>query len=42
LNAPVMEISSTDIRDRISEGKSVDFFLPKVVSDEIKKEKLYV
>lgn len=42
LNAPIMEISSTDIRDRINEGKPVDFFIPKSVYDEIKKENLYV
>ncbi len=42
LNAPIMEISSTDIRNRVREGLPVDFFIPSSVKDMIKKDKLYV
>lgn len=36
-----LEISSSMIRDRISEGKRVDFFLPKEVLNYIKENNIY-
>lgn len=36
-----LEISSTDIRQRIRDGKRVDFFIPKKVNDFIIKNNLY-
>ncbi|MDO5517797.1 MAG: nicotinate-nucleotide adenylyltransferase [Clostridium sp.] len=36
-----LEISSTDIRQRIREGKRVDFFIPEKVNDFIIKNNLY-
>lgn len=41
INAPVMEISSTDIRERIKSGKTVRYMLPDKVLDYIKKHNLY-
>lgn len=36
-----LEISSTDIRERIKQGRNVKFFLPNSVLDIIEREKLY-
>lgn len=36
-----LEISSTMIRDRIKEGKKIDFFIPKEVLDFIRKNNIY-
>ncbi|WP_111928170.1 nicotinate-nucleotide adenylyltransferase [Clostridium tertium] len=36
-----LEISSTMIRDRIKEGKRIDFFIPKEVLDFIRKNNIY-
>ncbi|MDO5571439.1 MAG: nicotinate (nicotinamide) nucleotide adenylyltransferase [Bacteroidales bacterium] len=41
VNAPIMEISSTFIRDSLSRGKDVRFFLNEKVYDFIKENKLY-
>lgn len=41
LNLNKLEISSSDIRDRVSNGKRVDFFLPKEVNQFIGEKKLY-
>ena len=41
LNVLDLEISSTDIRKRIGEGKRVDFFVPKEVLKIIEREKVY-
>lgn len=41
VSAPVMELSSTDIRKRIQEGKTVRYMLPDGVLDYIKKNNLY-
>ncbi|MBS6005476.1 MAG: nicotinate-nucleotide adenylyltransferase [Clostridium baratii] len=41
LNILDLEISSTDIRKRISEGKRIDFFVPKRVINLIEKENIY-
>lgn len=41
LNILDLEISSTYIRKRISEGKRIDFFVPKRVINLIEKENIY-
>ncbi|HEY3875601.1 MAG TPA: nicotinate-nucleotide adenylyltransferase [Candidatus Kapabacteria bacterium] len=41
LAIPQLEISSTDIRSRVREGKSVRYFVPKNVSDYMEKHRLY-
>ena len=41
LNILDLEISSTDIRKRISEGKRIDFFVPKRVINLIEKKNIY-
>ncbi len=38
---PLIDISSTVIRDRISKGKSIKYLVPDKVADYIHKEKLY-
>ncbi|AEY65300.1 nicotinate-nucleotide adenylyltransferase [Clostridium sp. BNL1100] len=40
--APLIEISSTFIRDRIKNGKSVKYFIIEPVEGYIKKNKLYI
>ncbi len=42
INAPILEISSTEIRSRIKNGQDIDFFVPCEVSYIIKEDKLYV
>ncbi len=41
IDTPIIEISSTDIRNRIKQNLSVDFFLPEKVKDYILKNGLY-
>lgn len=41
LNSRIIEISSTEIRDKIKTGESVDFLAPKEVVNYIKKHNLY-
>ncbi|MEA3288333.1 MAG: nicotinate-nucleotide adenylyltransferase [Candidatus Marinimicrobia bacterium] len=41
LNLPRMEISSTEIRDRFNSDRMTRFYVPAVVSEYIKKNKLY-
>ncbi|MDN3659515.1 nicotinate (nicotinamide) nucleotide adenylyltransferase [Ferruginibacter paludis] len=41
LDAPLLEISSTYIRDLIKEGKSIRYLLPDAVKDEIEKNNYY-
>lgn len=41
MEIPMIEISSTLIRNRISEGKSVKFLTPDTVIEIIEREKLY-
>lgn len=41
LSTPVIEISSTDIRERIKEGKSVEYLLPANVYNYIKENNIY-
>lgn len=42
LNLNKLEISSTDIRNRVNENKSIDFFVPAKVADIIYKNRLYI
>lgn len=42
LNAPVIEISSSDIRRRVQEGHSIRYLVPEAVRRHIAARKLYV
>ena len=42
IEAELLDISSTEIRQRIKEGKGIRRMVPKAVADLILKEKLYV
>ncbi len=41
LSTPALEISSTDIRERLIEGRSVRYIIPSEVEEYIRKEGLY-
>jgi nicotinate-nucleotide adenylyltransferase len=41
LNAPLLEISATYIRDTIQRGKSIRYLVPDAVRDEIEKSAFY-
>ena len=41
VNAPLLDISSTNIRERIRNGKSIRFFVPDVVYEEITRNHYY-
>ena len=41
INTPLYEISSTDLRDRIREGKSLRYLIPKKVLDYIEESGFY-
>ncbi|MBL7575234.1 nicotinate-nucleotide adenylyltransferase [Peptoniphilus asaccharolyticus DSM 20463] len=41
VETPLYEISSTDLRNRISKGKSVKYLIPDKVIDYIKEKELY-
>ncbi|NTV90522.1 MAG: nicotinate-nucleotide adenylyltransferase [Clostridiales bacterium] len=42
LKIPMLEISSSDIRERISEGRSIRYLTPTAVEDYIKNARLYL
>lgn len=42
VDGPFLNISSTEIRERVREGKSIDDFVPKKVVEYIKENKLYI
>lgn len=41
LNAPTLEISSSDIRERVRSGRSIRHLVPPEVSEYIREKKLY-
>ena len=41
LQAPLLEISSTTLRERASRGQSVSYMVPDAVAEYIKKNRLY-
>ncbi len=41
IDAPQVEISATDIRDRVKAGKNISYLVPERVKDHIKKRGLY-
>ena len=41
LLSPIVQISSSEIRERIRDGKSINGFVPDNVEEYIKKECLY-
>ena len=41
ISAPVLELSSTDIRNRVKNGQTVRYMLPENVRDYINKYHLY-
>ena len=41
VNAPIIELSSTQIRDRLAKGQSVRYYVPDAVHDYIKRNNLY-
>ncbi len=42
VDGPLLNISSTEIRERVREGKSIEDFVPKKVVEYIKENKLYI
>jgi nicotinate-nucleotide adenylyltransferase len=40
-NAPILELSSTLIRQSINEGKSIRYLVPELVREEIEKNNYY-
>ena len=41
LDAPLLEISATHIRETVQEGKSIKYLVPEVVKDEIERSGFY-
>jgi len=41
VEAPLLDISATDIRDRVRAGKSIDRLVPRAVADYILARNLY-
>ena len=42
VDSPIIEISSTEIRERVKRGLPIDFFVPADVKEYITKNKLYL
>ena len=42
ISAPLIGFSSTQIRQRVSEGKSIRYMVPDIVCEYIKKNNLYI
>ena len=42
LDAPLIDISSTEIRNRITKGLSIKYLVPNEIEDYIRKTKLYI
>jgi nicotinate-nucleotide adenylyltransferase len=42
IEIPALSISSSDIRQRVSEGKPIDYLVPEGVARWIRKHRLYV
>lgn len=42
VNAPLIEVSSTQVRERLAQTKSVSFYVPEAVEKYILKNKLYM
>ncbi len=42
VDSPTIEISSTEIRERIRAGLSIDYLVPRLVVEFIKQEKIYL
>lgn len=41
LNAPIIQISASQIRENIKEGKSIRYLVPEIVREEIETRKFY-
>ena len=41
LNAPIIQISASQIRDYIRSGKSIRYLVPEIVREEIETRKFY-
>jgi nicotinate-nucleotide adenylyltransferase len=41
LNAPLIEVSASQIRENIKTGKSIRYLVPETVREEIETRKLY-
>jgi len=41
LNAPLIQVSATQIRDHIKNGKSIRYLVPEIVREEIETRKFY-
>jgi nicotinate-nucleotide adenylyltransferase len=42
IDTPSIEISATDIRNRIQKGRSIDYLVPRKVNEYIQENKLYI
>ena len=42
VTTPLVQISSTDVRQRVADGRSVRYWVPPAVEDHIRRHRLYV